>query len=104
MDPITMNEIEMWTFLAMFLPWVVARIIRPGMSSEARRTVAIVVYAVYGLFGAALAGQFAALDWTSVRSVAISIMTVIIIGYTSYQTLYKLVPWGEQPHGEPDDA
>lgn len=87
-----MTLIEQWWFIAAFLPVVVGFIIQKGWSKRVQSTVAIAVYTAYGLIGAWLSGQFSGLAWSSAIDVATSVMMVIIIGSTSYASLWKAFP------------
>ena len=87
-----LTTFERWQYLAAFLPFVVSVIIQRGWTKETQTRAAIVVYVIWGLFGALISGEFVGLTFDTALNVADSVMMVIIVGFVSYQTLWKAFP------------
>ena len=87
-----MTPYESWWFSAAFLPVVVGFIIQRDWSTRAQAATAVAVYVAYGLVGSLISGQLDGLAWDSVGNVLTSIVAVAMIGYSSYQTLWRAFP------------
>lgn len=88
----TTSAIQNWEWGATMLPLLIGLLMRKGLSKSRQAQVAMAVYAVYGLLGAWLAGEFEGLAWNTLEQVVTSILAVATIGFAAYKTLWLAVP------------